>query len=122
MGPMDQTGDRNANGSAALVRLNLNVRNVILTRLSEKDARHADPGQGSGVHSQHVRERSGLMPGTDVSFEIADGVVRPIKTAQAAPRKTRGQTLVDRLRGAGDFGMSTDEVIALMRGQAADEA
>jgi aryl-alcohol dehydrogenase-like predicted oxidoreductase len=33
-----------------------------------------------------------------------------------APRKMRGQKLVDRLRGAGDFEMTTDEILALMRG------
>ncbi len=33
----------------------------------------------------------------------------------------RGQALVEGLQGLGDFGLSTDEVIALMRGLPADE-
>jgi hypothetical protein len=61
------------------------------------------------------------MPGTDVQFEIEAGVVRLVKATRAGARKTRGQKLVEGLRGRGDFKMSTDEIVALMRGPAADE-
>jgi hypothetical protein len=61
------------------------------------------------------------MPGTDVEFQIVAGVVRLVKVSRDGGRKTRGQRLVDGLRGAGDFKMTTDEVIALMRGPRADE-
>jgi bifunctional DNA-binding transcriptional regulator/antitoxin component of YhaV-PrlF toxin-antitoxin module len=70
---------------------------------------------------QEVRERAGLMPGTDVEFEIQARAVRLVKTSRGARRKTRGQKLVDRLRGGGDFAMTTDEILALMRGPQADE-
>jgi AbrB family looped-hinge helix DNA binding protein len=78
--------------------------------------------KGQVTIPQDVRERAGLMPGTDVDFEIEAGVVRLIKTTRDAPRPTRGQRLVDRLRGAGEFGMTTDEVVALMRGPPASES
>ena len=68
-----------------------------------------------------VRERAGLMPGTDVEFEIEAGVVRLVKAAPGAGRPTRGQKLVESLRGQGDFKMTTDEIVALMRGPSADE-
>jgi hypothetical protein len=38
-----------------------------------------------------------------------------VKAAPKPQRKTRGERLVARLRGKGDFKMTTDEVLALMR-------
>ena len=77
--------------------------------------------KGQVTIPREVRERAGLMPGTDVEFEIEAGAVRLIKTTRDGPRKTRGQRLVDRLRGDGDFKMTTDEILALMRGPPADD-
>jgi AbrB family looped-hinge helix DNA binding protein len=77
--------------------------------------------KGQVTIPQEIRERAGLMSGTDVEFEIEAGAVRLIKTTHNGPRKTRGQKLVDRLRGAGDFKMTTDEILALMRGPPADD-
>jgi len=77
--------------------------------------------KGQVTIPQEVRERAGLMPGADVEFEIEAGAVRLIKTTHDGPRKTRGQKLVDRLRGGGDFKMTTDEILALMRGPPADK-
>ena len=78
--------------------------------------------KGQVTIPQEVRERAGLMPGADVEFEIEAGAVRLIKMTRDGPRKTRGQKLIDRLRGGGDFKMTTDEILALMRGPPADEA
>jgi AbrB family looped-hinge helix DNA binding protein len=77
--------------------------------------------KGQVTIPQDVRERAGLMPGTDVEFTIEGGVVRLAKATGGAGRKTRGQKLVESLRGRGDFKMTTDEVMALMRGAPADE-
>ena len=77
--------------------------------------------KGQVTIPQEVRERAGRMPGTDVEFEIEAGAVRLIKTTHDGSRKTRGQKLVDRLRGRGDFRMTTDEILALMRGPPADK-
>ncbi|WP_158808996.1 AbrB/MazE/SpoVT family DNA-binding domain-containing protein [Beijerinckia sp. L45] len=77
--------------------------------------------KGQVTIPQDVRDRAGLMPGTDVTFEIEAGVVRLIKTMSGGGRQTRGQKLVEGLRGHGDFKMSTDEIVALMRGFAADD-
>ena len=77
--------------------------------------------KGQVTIPQDVRERAGLMPGTDVAFEIDAGIVRLVKMASGGARQTRGRKLVEGLRGRGDFKMATDEIIALMRGAPADE-
>lgn len=77
--------------------------------------------KGQVTIPQDVRERAGLMPGTDVEFEIEAGVVRLVKATRGSHRQTRGQKLVDGLRGRGDFKMTTDEIVALMRGPSADK-
>ncbi len=77
--------------------------------------------KGQVTIPQDVRERAGLMPGTDVEFKVEAGVVRLVKATSGPGRRTRGQKLVEGLRARGDFKMTTDEVIALMRGPPADE-
>jgi len=77
--------------------------------------------KGQVTIPQDVRERAGLMPGTDVEFEIEAGIVRLIKATSGGSRQTRGQKLVEGLRGQGDFKLTTDEIVALMRGPGADE-
>ena len=76
--------------------------------------------KGQVTIPQTVREKAGLMPGTDVVFELDGSTVRLVKVTEGG-RQTRGQKLVEGLRGRGDFKMSTDEIVALMRGPAADE-
>ena len=77
--------------------------------------------KGQVTIPQDVRESVGLMPGTDVEFEVDGNNVRLVKVASGRRRKTRGQKLADRLTGRGDFALTTDEIIALMRGPRADE-
>jgi AbrB family looped-hinge helix DNA binding protein len=78
--------------------------------------------KGQVTIPQDLREQAGLMPGTDVEFKLAAGGVRLVKAKPGPRRKTRGQKLVARLRGKGDFKMTTDEIVALMRGPSADRA
>jgi AbrB family looped-hinge helix DNA binding protein len=61
-----------------------------------------------------IRERAGLLPNTEVKFEL-DGQVVRIRKARSAKKPTRGELLVARLRGRGDVSMSTDEIMALTR-------
>ena len=77
--------------------------------------------KGQVTIPQDVRERAGLMPGTDVEFKIEAGAVRLVKVDDGGARLTRGQKLVESLRRRGDFKMTTDEVVALMRGPRPDE-
>jgi len=61
-----------------------------------------------------IRRRAGLLPDTEVEFELkGDTVV--LRGATKAPR--RGPRLLQALRGKGTTRMSTDEIIALTRGR-----
>ncbi len=89
--------------------------------ISKKGAPMRITSKGQVTIPQDVRERAGFMPGTNVEFEMADGIVRLVKAPVGNGPRTRGQKLVESLRGRGDFRMTTDEVVALMRGPVADQ-
>jgi AbrB family looped-hinge helix DNA binding protein len=61
-----------------------------------------------------IREKSGLLPHTEVDFEF-DGKVVRILRSRVRDRKGRGARLVAHLRGRGDVAMSTDAIMALTR-------
>ncbi len=61
-----------------------------------------------------VREALGLMPDTEVEFEVVDGAVRMTK---APSRKAdRGQALVHHMRGRSTRRITTDQIMKLTRG------
>ena len=60
-----------------------------------------------------IRQKMGLLPNTDVKFVVSGGQVI-LKKAKAEPR--RGQKLVAALRGRASKRMTTDEIMALTRG------
>jgi AbrB family looped-hinge helix DNA binding protein len=62
-----------------------------------------------------IGKRAGLLPGTEVEFEITGDSVRIVR-AKAPKGETRGQRAVRLLRGSGSGKMTTDEIMALMRG------
>jgi len=61
-----------------------------------------------------VREKLGLLPNTEVDFEVQGETARLVKVKNKKPRG-RGATVVARLRGTGNVRMSTDEIMALTR-------
>ena len=61
-----------------------------------------------------IREKLGLLPDTEVTFEIDGNAARIRKTANAE-RPSRGKTLVDHLRGRATRGMTTDQIMRLTR-------
>ncbi len=61
-----------------------------------------------------IREKAGLLPDTEVDFVYAHGKVFIRKTAGT---RRRGRGLVARLRGKGAVRMSTDQIMALTRGE-----
>ena len=70
--------------------------------------------KGQVTIPQEIREEYGLMPETEVEF-VADGdAVRIVKAD--GRRESRWQALVRRLRGSATVSMSTDEILALTRG------
>ena len=73
--------------------------------------------KGQVTIPQEVREEAGLLPHTEVEFIIEEDGVRIVK-ARTARKPTRGDLMVERLRRAkGHVTMSTDELMALTRGE-----
>ena len=62
-----------------------------------------------------IREKAGLMPNTEVEFDY-DGKTVHIRPASHKKRLSRGEQLVAHMRGRANAGMSTDEIMALTRG------
>jgi AbrB family looped-hinge helix DNA binding protein len=62
-----------------------------------------------------IREKLGLLPNTEVEFSIDRNAVRVTKAARPTKR-SRGREIVDRMRGRATTGMSTDEIMRLLRG------
>ncbi len=68
--------------------------------------------KGQVTIPQEIREELGIYPNTEVEFRrVGDAV----EIRKAAGRPTRGETLVERLRGRGTVSMSTAEILALTR-------
>jgi antitoxin PrlF len=57
----------------------------------------------------HIRKALGIESGTDVDFQLTEDGARLVVA--------RGDTdrAIDRMRGAGDVALSTDEILALTR-------
>jgi bifunctional DNA-binding transcriptional regulator/antitoxin component of YhaV-PrlF toxin-antitoxin module len=62
-----------------------------------------------------IREKAGLLPHTEVAFEFDGKSVRIVRTHNRK-KSGRGSRIVAHLRGRGDVAMSTDEIMALTRG------
>jgi AbrB family looped-hinge helix DNA binding protein len=75
--------------------------------------------KGQVTIPQHIRERAGLLPMTEVEFAIENGMVT--LRAAGGGAKDRGTAIVrhlrGRLRGTGKVRMTTDEIMALTRGE-----
>jgi AbrB family looped-hinge helix DNA binding protein len=62
-----------------------------------------------------IRERVGLAPGMEVDFEVDGDDVRLRRTTNS---KTRGELIVEQMRRhPGSGTMTTDEIMALTRGE-----
>ena len=59
------------------------------------------------------REALGLLPHTDVEFEMVGDELR-IKKAK---KSVRGKNLIQAMAGKSDISMSTDEIMQLTRGE-----
>jgi AbrB family looped-hinge helix DNA binding protein len=62
-----------------------------------------------------IRERLGLLPNSEVEFEVVGQAVRIRKVRQLEQAGRRGKSIVQRLRGRGSVRMTTDEILALTR-------
>ena len=74
--------------------------------------------KGQVTIPQAIRERTGLLPNTEVDFVVEEGSVRLVKAVEGR-RPTRGARAVRLLREhGGGIRMTTDEIMALTRGEA----
>lgn len=60
-----------------------------------------------------IRQRLGLLPGTEVHFEVEGNAVRIVR--EESSTRSRGQRLLKHMRGRATSGMSTEEIMALTR-------
>jgi AbrB family looped-hinge helix DNA binding protein len=63
----------------------------------------------------NVRTRLGLLPHTEVEFELVGDHARIRKAKRTASSGGRASRALEALRGAADTRMSTDEIMALTR-------
>lgn len=68
--------------------------------------------KGQVTIPREIRQRLGIVPHSEVDFEVVGNTVRLRKARSGG----RGKRLVARLRGRGDVRMSTEEILALTRG------
>ena len=71
--------------------------------------------KGQVTIPQAIRERAGFLPDSEVDFEVRGNTVILCKAKKKSAG--RGQRIVDHLRGRGTVRMSTDEIMALTRGE-----
>jgi AbrB family looped-hinge helix DNA binding protein len=69
--------------------------------------------KGQVTIPQEFREALGLLPHSEVEFELDGDSVRIRKARKSAGR---GATIVARLRGTGTTRFTTDEIMKLTRG------
>jgi AbrB family looped-hinge helix DNA binding protein len=60
-----------------------------------------------------IREQLQIQPGAEVEFEARGGVIRLTVTRKS---RTRGRKIVERMSGKGTVQMTTDQIMALTRG------
>jgi AbrB family looped-hinge helix DNA binding protein len=73
--------------------------------------------KGQVTIPQEVRNRLGLLPNTEVEFELVGDHARIRKAKRSASSGIRGNRVLEALRGTADARMSTDQIMALTRGE-----
>ena len=61
-----------------------------------------------------IRERLGILPNTEVEFDVVGDTV-VMRKANGSRR--RGRSVVSRMKGRATVALSTDEILELTRGQ-----
>ncbi|MEO8132492.1 MAG: AbrB/MazE/SpoVT family DNA-binding domain-containing protein [Betaproteobacteria bacterium] len=77
--------------------------------------------KGQVTIPKRLRDFLGLSPGDKVRFEhTEDGAVRIVAPRKSGPVKARTASRFSALRGTRKTGMSTDEIMSLLRGYGDD--
>lgn len=69
--------------------------------------------KGQVTIPQEIRDRLGLLPETEVEFDVVGHTARIRKVPG---RAGRGRAIVGRLRGRATTRLSTDQILSLTRG------
>jgi AbrB family looped-hinge helix DNA binding protein len=73
--------------------------------------------KGQVTIPQEIRDALGLLPNTEVTFDIVDGEAR-LRKARRGGKLSRGDGVIRHLRSVHPSNkLSTDEIMALMRGK-----
>jgi AbrB family looped-hinge helix DNA binding protein len=73
--------------------------------------------KGQVTIPQEIREQLGLLPNTEVTFDVVDGEAR-LRKATRGRKLSRGDGVIGHLRGVRPSNkLTTDEIMALMRGK-----
>jgi antitoxin PrlF len=70
--------------------------------------------KGQVTIPQHIRERLGLLPNTEVEWELREGVA---VLKKGGGERRRGRALIEHMRGRGTVRMTTEEIMELTRGE-----
>jgi AbrB family looped-hinge helix DNA binding protein len=73
--------------------------------------------KGQVTIPQEIRTRLGLLPHTKVEFEMSGDHALIRKARHQPGQSARGRLALDAIRGTADTRMSTDEILALTRGE-----
>lgn len=73
--------------------------------------------KGQVTIPQEIRNRLGLLPHTEVAFELVGDHAQIRKAERPAGEGGRGRLALEALRGTADVRMNTDEIMALTRGE-----
>ncbi len=73
--------------------------------------------KGQVTIPQEIRNRLGLLPHTEVTFELAGNHARIRNAGCETGEGSRGCLVLDALRGTADVRMNTDQIMALTRGK-----
>jgi AbrB family looped-hinge helix DNA binding protein len=71
--------------------------------------------KGQVTIPQEIRRKAGLLPHTEVIFQMKGNAVQIVKAD--SPQTSRGKKLTKMIRGSATVKMTTDEIMALTRGE-----
>jgi AbrB family looped-hinge helix DNA binding protein len=72
--------------------------------------------KGQVTIPQAIREKLGLLPETEVEFVVSGNSVKIVR-ARSKKRLSRGEAIVRRIQGTATGKMTTDQIMALTRGE-----
>jgi len=79
--------------------------------------------KGQVTIPQEIREKLGIVPGTEVEFVIRGDSAKLVKAKNKTGKRSRGDKIVARIRGKGsaNLDLTTNQLMALTRGWGEDD-